>query len=215
MLPCPMLRILIVDPHEVLRRGLRELLESRADWCISAEASNGRDAVKLALKTMPEVVLLDLSMPEMNGIEATRAIRKELPATEVLIFTARQSEGLVREALAAGAHGYLMKTEPAHRVIEAIESLAEHQPFFSSEISRRLLDHYIAGAPANILSTREREVIQLMAEGRSSKAVSSLLGITFKTTETHRAAIYGKLGTKSFAELVRYALRTNIIEATP
>src|SRR5690242_5711290 len=125
-----MLRILIADDHEVLRRGLLGMLEQHADWHVF-EASNGREAVRLALKTIPRVVLLDLFMPEMNGLEATRAIKKELPTTEVLIFTAHESEDLVRDALAAGARGYLLKTELTHTVVAAIEALAEHKPFFS------------------------------------------------------------------------------------
>ena len=213
-----MLRILIADDHEVLRRGLLAMLEQHVDWRVTGEASNGRDAVRLALKTMPQVVLLDLFMPEMNGLEAARAIKKELPNTEVLIFTVHESEDLVRDALAAGARGYLLKTELAHTVVAAIESLAEHKPFFSWQISKKLLDKYLAaqaaGTPsANALTAREREVVQLIAEGRCNKAISALLGVSVKTTETHRAAIMRKLETKSTAELVRYALRTKVIEA--
>src|SRR5215469_7391380 len=176
-----MLRILIADDHEVLRRGLLAMLEQHADWCVSGEASNGREAVKLALKTRPNVALLDLFMPEMNGFEATRAIKKESPNTEVLIFTVHESEDLVRDALAAGARGYLLKTELPENVVAAVESLAEHKPFFSWQISKKLLDNYLAahasGSPsADALTAREREVIQLVAEGRSNKAISALLG---------------------------------------
>ena len=212
------LRILIADDHEVLRRGLLEMLEQHPDWRVCGEASNGREAVRLALRTMPNVVLLDLLMPEMNGLEATRAIKKELPNTEVLIFTVHESEDLIRDVLAAGARGYVLKTDLTHNVVAAIESLAEHKPFFSWQISKKLLDKYLAaqaaGTPsANALTAREREVIQLLAEGRCNKAISALLGVSVKTTETHRAAIMKKLETKSIAELVRYALRTKVIEA--
>src|SRR5215469_2625647 len=166
-----MLRILIADDHEVLRRGLLALLEQHADWRVIGEASNGREAVRLALKTMPNVALLDLLMPEMNGLEATRAIKKELPNTEVLIFTVHESQDLVRDALAAGARGYLLKTELTHSVVAAIQSLAEHKPFFSSQISEKLLDNYLAahavGAPCvEVLTPCEREVLHLVAEGR-------------------------------------------------
>ena len=212
-----MLRILIADDHEVLRRGLREMLEQRADWQAISEASNGREAVKLALKTRPNVALLDLFMPEMNGLEATRAIKKQLPNTEVLIFTVHQSEDLVHDVLAAGARGYLVKTELTHTVVAAIESLAEHKPFFSWQISKKLLDNYLEAQPvsaqsAEALTAREREVIQLLAEGGSSKSIAALLGLSAKTVETHRASIMKKLEAKSLADLVRYALRAKIIE---
>ena len=212
-----MLRILIADDHEVLRRGLLGMLEQHADWRVTGEASNGREAVGFAMKTMPQVVLLDLFMPEMNGLEATRAIKKELPNTEVLIFTVHESEDLVRDAIAAGARGYLLKTELTHTVIAAIESLAEHKPFFSWQISKKLLDKYLAaqaaGTPsANALTAREREVLQLLAEGRSNKVVSALLGISAKTVESHRATIMKKLTAKSVVDLIRYAVRARIIE---
>jgi len=212
-----MLRILIADDHEVLRRGLLALLEQHADWHVIGEASNGREAVKVALKTRPNVALLDLSMPEMNGLEVTRAIKKELPNTEVLIFTVHESEDLVRDVLAAGARGYLLKTELTHNIVAAIESLAEHKPFFSWQISKKLLDNYLeaqaVSAPsADTLTAREREVIQLLAEGRSSKSIAALLGLGAKTVETHRASIMKKLEAKSLADLVRYALRARIIE---
>jgi len=212
-----MLRILIADDHEVLRRGLLEMLEQHAGWHVIGEASNGREAVKLALKTRPNVALLDLSMPEMNGLEVTRAIKKELPNTEVLIFTVHESEDLVRDVLAAGARGYLLKTELTHNIVAAIESLAEHKPFFSWQISKKLLDNYLeaqaVSAPsADALTAREREVIQLLVEGRSSKSIASLLGLGAKTVETDRASIMKKLEAKSLADLVRYALRAKIIE---
>ena len=212
-----MLRILIADDHEVLRRGLLALLEQHADWHVIGEASNGREAVKLALKTRPNVALLDLFMPEMNGLEVTRAIKKELPNTEVLIFTVHESEDLVRDVLAAGARGYLLKTELTHNIVAAIESLAEHKPFFSWQISKKLLDNYLeaqaVSAPsADALTAREREVVQLLAEGHSSKSIAALLGLRAKTVETDRASIMKKLEAKSLADLVRYALRARIIE---
>ena len=212
-----MLRILIADDHEVLRRGLLELLEQHPGWHLTGEASNGREAVRLALKMPPHVALLDLLMPEMNGVEATRVIKKELPNTEVLVFTVHESEDLVREALAAGARGYLLKTEVAHSVVAAIESVAEHKPFFSSQISKRLLENYLAahapGAPsADVLTTREREVLQLLAEGRATKAIAALLGISVKTVEMHRVSIKEKIEANSLADMVRYAVRAKVIE---
>src|SRR6516162_2778067 len=212
-----MLRILIADDHEVLRRGLLGMLERHADWHVIGEASNGREAVSLALKTRPNVAVLDYFMPEMNGLEATRAIKKELPNTEVLIFTIYESEDLIRDILAAGARGYLLKTELAHNIVAAIESVAEHEPFFSRQISKKLLDNYLQAQAVIALSVdpltaREREVLQLLAEGRINKVVSALLGISEKTVETHRAAIMKKLDAKSVVDMVRYAVRARIIE---
>ena len=205
-----MLRILIADDHEVLRRGLLGILEQHADWRVIGEASNGREAVNLALKTRPNVALLDLFMPEMNGLEATRVIKKELPNTAVLIFTVHESEDLIRAVLAAGARGYLLKTELTHTVVAAVELVAERKPFFSRQISKRLLDNYLQAQPvsapsADPLTAREREILQLVAEGRSNKVVSALLGISAKTVETHRAS-------KSVVDLIRYAVRARIIE---
>jgi DNA-binding NarL/FixJ family response regulator len=217
-----MVQILIADDHEMIRRGLRHVLEQHPGWEICGEASNGRQAVELAQRTAPDVVLLDLSMPEMNGLEATRAIRKALPQTEVLVFTVHETEELMRDVLAAGARGYLLKADASRNIVAAVEALAEHKPYFTWKVSKTMLDTYLlahrqAGrdnAPTfSQLTAREREVIQLLAEGRSNKAVSALLGISVKTVETHRAAIMKKLGISSIAELVRYAIRNRMIEA--
>lgn len=216
-----MIRILIADDHEMLRRGLRQLLEQHENWQICGEAANGRQALEIAQKTLPQVALLDLSMPELNGLETTRAIKKALPQTEVLIFTIHETEDLVRDVLSAGARGYLLKADASRHLIAAVEALAEHKPYFTWKVSKTMLDAYLAhgqsgqhNAPTfNQLTPREREVIQLLAEGRSNKAVSSLLGISVKTVETHRAAIMKKLGISSIVELVRYAIRNKVIDA--
>jgi len=215
-----MIRILIADDHEVIRRGLHDMLVQHPDWQVCGEAANGRQAVDLALKTIPHVALLDLMMPEMNGLEATRAIKKALPKTEVLIFTVHETDELIRDVLSAGARGYLLKTDPMRNVVAAVEALIEHKPFFTWKVSKKMLDAYLTdqaraedGPHVNTLTAREREVIQLLAEGRSNKAVSALLGISVKTVETHRAAIMKKLGISSVAELVRYAVRNKVIEA--
>ena len=212
-----MLRILIADDHEVVRRGLREMLDKHPGWEVCGEASNGREAVALTLKTVPHIVLLDLAMPVMNGLEATRAIKRKLPSTEVLIFTMHESDELIHDVLAAGARGYLLKTDFMRNVVAAVESLAQHKPFFSWQVSKKPLDRYVATqvAPdqaADALTTREREIVRLLAEGRSNKSIAALLGISAKTVETHRAAVMKKLGAKSVAELIRYAIRANMIE---
>ncbi len=214
-----MLRILIADDHEVIRRGLRDLLEKHVGWQICAEASNGREAVERAMSLPPHVVVLDLAMPEMNGFEATRQIKKALPNTEVLAFSMHEAEDIVRDVLAAGALGYLLKSDAAMHITAAVEALSEHKPYFTATVSKAMLDTYIERyranetiSPASRLTAREREVVQLLAEGRSNKSVSARLGISIKTAETHRAVAMKKLGIKSVAELVRVAIRNRIIE---
>jgi DNA-binding NarL/FixJ family response regulator len=195
------------------------MLEQHPNWEINGEAFKGRQAVEIAKKTLPNVALLDFSMPEMNGLEATRAIKKESPHSEVLILTVNETDSLIRDVLNAGARGYLLKTDPARQIVAAIEALAEHKPYFTWNVSKTMLDSYLAResrtdqAPVlSHLTNREREVLQLLAEGRSNRAVSALLAISIKTVETHRGAIMRKLGTGSIAELVRYAVRNNVIQ---
>ena len=216
-----MLRILIADDHQMVRQGLRQLLDDHKDWQVCAEASTGREAVALTLKLCPQVVVLDLAMPELNGLEATRQIKKALPNTEVLIFTMHETEELTRDVLGAGARAYLLKSDASQQIVAAVEALAEHKPYFTWKVAKTMLDAYLklgqAGSSAvpgfNQLTAREREIVQLLAEGRSNKAVSALLGISVKTVETHRAAVMKKLGINSIAELVRYAIRNSVIEA--
>lgn len=216
-----MLRILIADDHQMVRQGLRQLLDEHKDWQVCAEASTGREAVALTLKLCPQVVVLDLAMPELNGLEATRQIKKALPNTEVLIFTMHETEELTRDVLGAGARAYLLKSDASQQIVAAVEALAEHKPYFTWKVAKTMLDAYLklgqAGSSAvpgfNQLTAREREIVQLLAEGRSNKAVSALLGISVKTVETHRAAVMKKLGINSIAELVRYAIRNSVIEA--
>ena len=215
-----MIRILLADDHDVVRRGLRGLLEAQPGWEVCGEARNGREAVEMAAQLRPDVAVLDLSMPEFNGLEATRRIRKELPGTEVLVFTMHQTEQLMREALLAGARGYLLKSDAAERLVAAVTTLAGHRPFFSAQVSEVLLDAYVRGssssgegASTDALTAREREIVQLLAEGRGNKEVADALAISVKTVETHRAAIMRKLGIGSLAALVRYAIRNQLIEA--
>ena len=212
-----MIRILLADGHEVLRRGLRLLLEQHEGWEVCAEASNGREAVELSRQLCPHVVVLDLAM---HGLEAIRHIRKAHPQTEVLIFTVHESDDLTYAALQAGARGYLIKSDDARQIVAAIEALAQHQAYFTWNILKRILRTYLAESDAiegtrslDTLTVREREVLQLLAEGRTHKAVSTILGIGLKTVETHRSAIMKKLGFSSIAQLVRFAVRNRVIEA--
>jgi DNA-binding NarL/FixJ family response regulator len=213
-----MIRIMVADNYEVIRQGLHRILESREDWEVCGEASDGHAAVELAVKLKPDVVVIDLSMPELNGLEATRRIRRALPDTEALIFTARESVELIREALAAGARGYILKSESGPRIIEAIETLARRQPYFTPLISEALLNAFLTNGsmPENsafsALTRRERAVIKLLAEGKGNKVVASALGISHKTVESHRSAIRRKLRLHSIADIVHYAIRNKLVE---
>jgi DNA-binding NarL/FixJ family response regulator len=214
------LRILIADDHDIVRVGLRTLIGSQPSWLICGEASTGREAVTKTKELRPDVVVLDFSMPELNGLEATRQIRKAFPGTEVLILTMHDSEQLVREVLAAGAQGFLVKTDVMDHIVAAIQALAQHKPFFSSTASALLLDSFLypgrqsemKGAVGNRLTPREREVLQLIAEAKGSKEIAATLGISVKTVEAHRGSIMRKLNLHSVSELVLYALRNRIAQ---
>jgi len=215
-----MLRILLADDHEIVRRGLKELLEEQAGWTVCAEAANGREAVELAVQSRPHVAILDFSMPELNGLEATRRIRQAVPSIEVLIFTMHESEELIREVLSTGARGYLLKSDATRQLIPAVESVSRHMPYFSGRVSAVVLDGFLKGRGsaepvalgAERLTSREREIIQLLAEGNSNKAIATRLNLSVKTVETHRAAIMRKLDLNSLADLIRFAIRNHIAE---
>jgi DNA-binding NarL/FixJ family response regulator len=215
-----MLRILLADDHEIVRRGLKELLEEQAGWTVCAEAANGREAVELAVQSRPHVAILDFSMPELNGLEATRRIRQAVPSIEVLIFTMHESEELIREVLSTGARGYLLKSDATRQLIPAVESVSRHMPYFSGRVSAVVLDGFLKGRGsaepvalgAERLTSREREIVQLLAEGNSNKAIATRLDLSVKTVETHRAAIMRKLELSSLADLIRFAIRNHIVE---
>jgi len=214
------LRILLADDHKVVRQGTRALLSTVPEWKIVGEADNGRDAVSLTAELKPDIVILDIGMPELNGLDATRQIKKKLPDTEVLIFTGQETEELVHDVFDSGARSYIMKTDAADHLIDALKALSEHKHFFTSRISEIVFARYIQGkktvegAPEKgRITDREREIVQLLAEGKSSKEIATILGISVRTVETHRAAIIKKLGLKSFSELIRYAVRNKIVEA--
>lgn len=211
-------RILIADDHDVIRRGLRPLIEAEWGWEICAEAANGREAVAMALKFRPDIVVLDVAMPEINGLEATRQIRQALPETAVLVLTGQESETLAGQLLDAGARGYLFKTHAGAQLIPAIKALCRGETYFTPGVAEMVLASYLKGgrgaaqtAPGG-LSPREREIVQLLGEGKSNKEVGEALGISIKTAETHRANIMRKLGFKAFSELVRYAVRNHIVQ---
>jgi DNA-binding NarL/FixJ family response regulator len=212
------LRILIVDDHAVVRRGVRSLLQSQQDWEVAAEASTGREAVALAKQLQPDIVIMDLSLPELNGLDATRQILKESPRSEVLVLTMHHSEELALNVLQAGARGYVLKSDADQDLIVAIESLRRHTPFLTSRVTEFVVGDYVrrveGGARSHVAVTpREREIIQLLAEGHSNKQTASMLGVSVKTVEAHRANIMRKLRLGSVTDLVRYAIRNKIVQA--
>ncbi len=207
-------RILIADDHGVVRKGLRALLDSRRGWKVCAEVANGREAIAKAKALKPDVAILDIGMPGLGGVEATRQIRKASPNTEVLILSAHGSEKLVRDALGAGARGYLLKEDADHNLFAAVDALRRHTPFFTSKIAEwvaRDKRGARAKSPRSLLTPRQRETIQLLAEGKSNKEVAAVLQISVKTVETHRANIMLKLDLHSVTDLVHYAIRNEIV----
>jgi DNA-binding NarL/FixJ family response regulator len=209
-------RILIVDDHPVVRKGLRAMLEGRRGWRVCAEASNGREAIQKARATKPDVAVVDIGMPGLGGMEATRQIRKVSPETEVLILSAHGSEKLARELVDAGARGYLLKEDADEDLLAAVEALRRGKEFFSPKVAEwvsRDRRAQLAKAPRNALTPRQRETVQLLAEGKSNKEVAATLGISIKTVEAHRANIMMKLNLHSVTELVHYAIRNEIVHA--
>jgi DNA-binding NarL/FixJ family response regulator len=213
-----MIQILLADDHAIMRRGLRGLLETHDGWHVCGEAGNGREAVGLAVDLKPDVVVLDLSMPELNGLEAASQIRSTLPETEILIFTMHESEELIREALSAGVRAVVVKSDVEGHLIAAVESVLKHNVYFSPTVSETLRNALIrspedtgSSAPTVALTERELEVTRLLAEGKSNKEVATALSITTRTVETHRANIMRKLEINSIVELVHYAVRNKLV----
>ena len=215
-----MIRILLADDHDLMRRGIRDLLETDPDLKVCGEARNGREAIELARRLNPHVAVLDLAMPELNGLDAIRNMRKEFPKMELLVFSMHDSEELVREVLAAGARGYVLKSDASLYLVEAIKSLSRHKPFFTPRISEAILNFFVTSAgggqsesaASDPLTLREREILQLLAESKSNKEISSRLRISVRTVETHRRSIMQKVKANSIVELVHYAIRNGIVE---
>lgn len=212
-----MIRILIADDHEMVREGLRKVLEERSGWMVCGEAVNGREAVAKTCELNPHVLVLDFALPELNGLEVTRQVRATHPQTEVLILTMHESEQLARELLAAGARGFVFKSDAGKTLVTAVQHLLEHRPYCTAKLSPLVQEVFLHPEPpeatafaGSALTPREREIVQLIAEGRSSKEVADALGISVKTVDTHRANLMRKLDIHSVSELVRYAIRENI-----
>jgi DNA-binding NarL/FixJ family response regulator len=211
-------RVLVADDHAIVRRGLRALVESQPDWEVCAEASNGREAVEMVEQLAPDVAIVDIGMPVLNGLETTRKIVQTYPRTQVLILTMHQSDEVVREVLRAGARGYVLKSDADQHLIAAIETLLQHKPFLTSDVTNTVLMKYLNGhdaadvEPDTRLTPREREIVQLLSEGKTNKEIAVVLDISTRTVETHRANIMHKLGMESLSDLVHYAIRNKIVD---
>ena len=214
----PKLRVLLGDDHTLMRQGLRKIMEERPEWEVVAEVGDGREAVKKCLALKPDVAVLDVAMPLLNGIDATQQIARKVPETKVLVLSMHSDEAYVTRALQAGATGYMLKDSAGKDLLKGIASVAAGQAYFSPAIARLMLDDYVrrvSGADVvdryETLSAREREIFQLIAEARTNKEVAELLEISPATVETHRARILQKLDIHNTAELVLYAVRRGVI----
>jgi len=212
------LRIMLADDHALLRRGVRAILTEHPGWEICGEAVNGREAVQMAQKLKPDIVIMDLAMPELNGLEATRQIHRALPRTEILVLSFDEAESLIHEVIAAGARGYVLKNDLSSVLTQAVETLSQHRPYFTPKAAEVLLDSRLRrGSNKNhtkervLLTPRERQIVQLIAEGSSTKEVAQALKISVKTAENHRTNLMRKLKVTSVTGLVRYAIRNKFI----
>jgi DNA-binding NarL/FixJ family response regulator len=214
------LRILIADDHELIRRGLRDLLSTQSGWQLVGEASNGIDAVEMAVSLKPDIAILDFSMPGLNGPEIAKQIVEKVPQTGVVVLTMHDSEQVIREVLHAGARGFVLKSDADRDLLAAVEAVAENRHFFASRVAELILREYLTGntVPAitgkrtvSQLTEREGEVMRLLADGKTSKQVAMQLQISIRTVESHRINISRKLGFSSIADLVRYAIRNGIV----
>ncbi|HSZ53268.1 MAG TPA: response regulator transcription factor [Caulobacteraceae bacterium] len=210
-----MLRILIADDHEIVRKGVRDVIEGHPGWQVCAEASDGQQALELALKEKPDIAVLDVTLPILNGIAVTQRLRKDQPHIRVLLFTMHDDDDTVSRGLAAGARGYVLKSDSESHLEAAISALGANRPYFSSPVSELLLDAALNERKRSKLESftiRELEVAQLIAEGNSNKQIGRLLDISIKTVESHRAAAMRKAGVHTAAEFVRFAIKHNLIQ---
>jgi DNA-binding NarL/FixJ family response regulator len=217
------IRVLLADDHTIVREGVRLCLEAMGDIAVVAEAGDGQEAVQLAGQLRPDVAVVDLTMPRLNGVEAIRQIKRELPSTEVVVLSVHDSEAYVVQALRAGAAGYVLKRNAATELAAAIRAAHSGQAYLHPAVARRVIDDYLSrihasedtvSEPHERLTPREREVLQLAAEGHSTRAIAGLLCLSTKTVEHHRASIMAKLGLHGQTELVKYAIRAGLVEST-
>jgi len=212
------IKVLIADDHEVVRHGVRNLLNNDPEIEVCGAVGTGREAVKQCAKLEPDVVVLDLSMPDLNGMDATRQILRDNPHTKVLIFSMHETERLVQDVFHAGAKAYVLKSDASDKLVHAVKSIHRGSHFFSSKVSEVIFERFLKSVKEDPsedcrLTGREREIVQLLAEGKSNKEVGVALSISVKTVETHRSTIMRKLGLQTFSDMVRYAIRNNIIQA--
>jgi DNA-binding NarL/FixJ family response regulator len=211
-----MLRILIADDHEIVRKGLREIIDAHSDWQVCAEVADGQQALDLAMQEKPDIAILDVALPVLNGVALTRRLHKDCPAVRVLLFTMHDDDETVHSGLAAGARGYVLKSDSGSHLEAAISALGANRPYFSSLVSELLLDAALNQRKRSRLESftvRELEVAQLIAEGNSNKQIARRLDISVKTVESHRAAAMHKAGVRTAAEFVRFAIKHNLIQA--
>ncbi|UFX48294.1 response regulator transcription factor [Bradyrhizobium sp. 41S5] len=210
-----MKRIVIADDHEIVRSGLRAIIEVNSDWTVSGEAANGEQAVAMVLETRPDIVIVDYSMPLINGLEVSRRLKTLRLRTEILLLTMYENEELLTEAIVAGIRGFLFKSDASKHLVSAIEALLDGKPYFTSILLEKLLHDYQVSKRSNpdmLLTSREQSVVQLIAEGHTNRSIGTILKLSVKTVETHRASAMRKLGLSSTADLVRYAIRKNMVE---
>lgn len=212
----PIRRIIIVDDHDAIRRGVRQLLETKPYYQVVGEAEDGRAGLELARETKPDIAILDYSIPELNGLDLSHALKREFPRIEILVYTMHDREEIIMDVLRAGVRGFVLKSDTEKHLIAELDALSIHRSYFSGAISDTLLDQFLESKPhsgASSLTHREREVVQQVAEGRINKEIAQRLSISVKTVETHRASAMRKLKLRTTADLVRYAVRNQLIQA--
>jgi DNA-binding NarL/FixJ family response regulator len=212
----PIRRIMIVDDHDAIRRGVRQLLETTAYYQVVGEAADGRTGLEVARQTRPDIAIIDYSVPELNGLDLSHALKREFPRIEILLYTMHDREEIIMEVLRAGVRGFVLKSDTEQHLITALDALSIRRPYFSGAVSDTLLEQFLESKPhalASSLTHREREVVQQVAEGRINKEIAARLNISVKTVETHRASAMRKLKLRTTADLVRYAVRNQLIQA--
>ena len=211
----PIKRVMIVDDHDALRRGIRALIETRQNYLVVAEAATGHAAIEEARRTAPDIAIVDYSLPQLNGLDLTYALKRELPRLEIMIYTMHSRDEIITGILRAGARAYVMKSDSEDHLLAALDALAVKRPYFSGAVSEALLEQFLQSnrhINTDVLTHREREVVQLIAEGKINKQIANTLDISVKTVETHRASAMRKLNLRTTADLVRYAVRNSLIE---
>jgi DNA-binding NarL/FixJ family response regulator len=212
------LRIVVADDHELVHRGIRDLLQDQRGWKVVGVAVDGREAVEKVKRLKPDIAILDISMPEVDGLEATRRIREQAGKTQVLILTMHESDQMVRRVLEAGARGYVLKSDMAMQLVKAVKDVARGKTSLTPKVSEIVLEGFLKVAAESkeskaLPTPREREIVRLLAEGKANKEIASTLGITARTVETHRARIMMKMGFHTLTDLIHYAIHEKIVRA--